>query len=141
VIYLLDTNILSESTKPQPDKQVLNWLESVDEDRLFLSVITLAEIQRGISLLDSGKKRDALLAWFNHDLLLRFEGRILSVNQGVALKWGVLMSEVKRAGRAMTALDGLIAATALQENAVLVTRNLKDFAPLGIRLLNPFSSD
>jgi len=108
---------------------------------LFLSVVTLAEIQRGISLLDSGKKRDALLAWFNHDLLLRFEGRMLSVNQGVALKWGVLMSEVKRAGRAMSALDGLIAATALQEEAVLVTRNLKDFAPLGIRLLNPFSSN
>jgi len=113
----------------------------VDEDRLFLSVVTLAEIQRGIFLLDSGKKRDALLAWFNHDLLLRFEGRILSVHQGVALKWGILMSEVKRAGRAMSALDGLIAATAQQEDAVLVTRNLKDFAPLGIRLLNPFSSN
>jgi len=140
-MYLLDTNILSESTKPHPDEHVLNWLESVDEDRLFLSVVTLAEIQRGISLLDSGKKRDALLAWFNHDLLLRFEGRMLSVNQGVALKWGVLMSEVKRAGKAMSALDGLIAATALQENAVLVTRNLKDFGQLGIRLLNPFSSN
>jgi len=138
-MYLLDTNILSESTKPHPDEHVLNWLESVDEDRLFLSVITLAEIQRGISLLDPGKKRDALLAWFNHDLLLRFEGRIFPVHQGVALKWGILMGEVKRTGRAMSALDGLIAATALQEDAVLVTRNLKDFAPLGMRLLNPFS--
>jgi len=138
-MYLLDTNILSESTKPQPDGQVLNWLASVDEDRLFLSVITLAEIQRGISLLESGKKRDALLAWFNHDLLLRFESRILSINQGVALRWGTLMSELKRAGRVMSVLDGLIAATALQEDAVLVTRNLKDFAPLGLRLLNPFS--
>jgi len=140
-MYLLDTNILSESTKPQPDGHVLNWLESVDEDRLFLSVITLAEIQRGISLLDSGKKRDTLLAWFEHDLLLRFEGRILPVGQGIALKWGVLMGEVKRAGRAMSALDGLIAATAVHENATLVTRNLKDFGALGIRLLNPFSFD
>jgi len=138
-MYLLDTNILSESTKPQPDEHVLNWLESVDEDRLFLSVITLAEIQRGISLLDSGKKREVLRTWFEHDLLLRFEGRMLPINQGIALKWGVLMSEVKRAGRVMSALDGLIAATALQEDAVLVTRNLKDFGQLGIRLLNPFS--
>jgi len=138
-MYLLDTNVLSESTKPHPDENVLNWLESVDEDRLFLSVITLSEIQRGIFLLDPGKKRDALLAWFNHDLLLRFEGRILPVNPGVALKWGIIMGEVKRAGRAMSSLDGLIAATALQEDAVLVTRNLKDFAPLGMRLLNPFS--
>jgi len=97
-MYLLDTNILSESTKPQPGERVLNWLESMDEDRLFLSVITLAEIQRGISLLDAGKKRDALTAWFEHDLLLRFEGRLLPVDQGVAVRWGVFMGEVKRAG-------------------------------------------
>jgi len=137
-MFLLDTNVLSEVTKPAPNRNVLHWFASIDEDRLFLSVVSLAEIRRGIALLPEGKRRKSLATWLEHDLLQRFERRILPVNVATALAWGDLMGVAKRAGRAVSSLDGLLAATAQQSGTTLVTRNVKDFSPWRIALVNPF---
>jgi len=141
VNLLLDTNVLSEVTKPAPNAGVLKWLDALDEDRAFISVISIAEIRRGVVLLEEGRRRDALTGWLLHDLPRRFEQRILPVDEPVALAWGDLMGLAKRRGRGLSAMDGLIAATALAKGLVLVTRNVSDFESLGIELLNPWSRD
>lgn len=138
---LLDTNVLSEVTKPAPNAGVLKWLDALDEDRAVISVISIAEIRRGVVLLEEGRRRDALTGWLLNDLPRRFEQRILPVDQPVALAWGDLMGLAKRRGRGLSAMDGLIAATALAKGLVLVTRNVSDFESLGIELLNPWSRD
>ena len=136
--FLLDTNVLSEVRRPQPDAKVLAWLDQVDEDRVHLSVISIAEIARGIGLLESGKRKSELALWLEHDLPVRFDGRMLSVDMPAALTWGQLMANSKRAGFALSVMDGWIAAIALSKGLTLVTRNIKDFENLGIALLNPW---
>ena len=136
--FLLDTNVLSEVRRPQPDAKVLAWLDQVDEDRVHLSVISIAEIARGIGLLECGKRKSELALWLEHDLPVRFDGRMLSVDMPAALTWGQLMANSKRAGFALSVMDGWIAAIALSKGLTLVTRNIKDFENLGIALLNPW---
>ncbi|WEK04683.1 MAG: type II toxin-antitoxin system VapC family toxin [Candidatus Devosia phytovorans] len=136
--YLLDTNVLSEVRRPQPDAAVMAWLDQVDEDRVYLSVISIAEIARGVALLDAGRRRDELAEWLTHDLPARFETRLLTVDERVALTWGRLMGEAKRAGRGLSVMDGWIAAVAIVHELVLVTRNIRDFEGLGIVLLDPW---
>lgn len=135
---LLDTNVLSEVTKPRPEGRVLAWLDGLDEDRTFISVVSIAEISRGVALMDNGRKRDALIDWLARDLPQRFEHRIIPVNERVALAWGDLMGEAKRSGRGMSSMDGLIAATAITNDLVLATRNIKDFEGFGIDLIDPW---
>ena len=89
--FLLDTNILSEATKPRPEIRVLEWLDGLDEDRAFISIVSMAEIRRGVALMDSGRKRDALAEWLARDLPQRFERRVIPVDEPVALAWGDLM--------------------------------------------------
>lgn len=135
---LLDTNILSEVTRPAPDPRVLEWLDKLDEDRSFISVISIAEIRRGVALMDEGRKRDALAEWLARDLPQRFEERVVHVDEPIALTWGDLMGLAKRRGRGLSSMDGLIAATAAAKNLTLATRNTKDFEGFGIELLNPW---
>lgn len=135
---LLDTNVLSEVTKPRPHEGVLNWLHGLDEDRAFISIVSIAEIHRGIALMDSGRKRDALDEWLAHDLPQRFESRILPVEGPVALAWGDLMALAKRNGRGLASMDGLIAATAVAHQLTLATRNTKDFQGFGIDIIDPW---
>lgn len=137
--YLLDTNVLSEVRRPQPDRAVMEWLDQVDEDRVYLSVISIAEIARGVALLDAGRRRDQLAAWLTHDLPLRFETRLLPVDEPIAMRWGRLMGEAKRGGYGLSVMDGWIAATAQARNLVLVTRNIRDFEATGIALLDPWT--
>lgn len=137
---LLDTNVLSEVTRPVPDARVLKWLDRLDEDRSFISVMSIAEIRRGIALMDDGRKRDALAEWLATDLPERFEQRVLSVDQPVALAWGDLMGVAKRQGRGLSSMDGLIAATAIANDLTLATRNIRDFEGFGIELLNPWTA-
>ena len=137
---LLDTNVLSEVTKPRPEVSVLEWLHGLDEDRAFISVVSIAEIQRGVALMDSGRKRDALANWLAQDLPQRFERRVLPVDESVALSWGDLMGKAKRSGRGLSSMDGLIAATAIAHGLTLATRNIRDFDGLGIELFNPWTS-
>ncbi|MBX5200223.1 type II toxin-antitoxin system VapC family toxin [Rhizobium sp. NZLR1] len=135
---LLDTNVLSEVTKPKPDAHVLQWLDRLDEDRSFISIVSVAEIRRGVALMDEGRKRDALAEWLARDLTQRFEHRIIPVDESVALAWGDLMGHAKRSGRGLPSMDGLIAATAVAHDLTLATRNSKDFDGLGIELINPW---
>ncbi|RTM11180.1 MAG: type II toxin-antitoxin system VapC family toxin [Bradyrhizobiaceae bacterium] len=135
---LLDTDVLSEVRRPAPSPKVLAWLDTIDEDRAFISVASIAELRRGIALLDDGRRRAALAAWLAHDLPARFAGRILPINQAVAERWGDLMAQSRRTGVALSVMDGFFAASALASNLTLVTRNVKDFAAFGIPLHNPW---
>jgi len=139
VRLLLDTNVLSEVTRPAPDTRVLEWLDRLDEDRSFISVVAIAEIRRGVALIDPGRKREALAEWLAEDLPYRFEHRVLPVDEPVALAWGDLMGLAKRSGRGLSSMDGLIAATAAAHNLTLATRNTKDFDGFGINLIDPWS--
>jgi toxin FitB len=133
---LLDTNVLSELTKPRPDEGVLKWLHRLDEDRTFISIISIAEIRRGVALMHAGRKRDALDEWLTHDLPQRFENRIIPVEAPVALAWGDLMALAKRSGRGLASMDGMIAATAVAHQLTLATRNTKDFEGFGIDIID-----
>lgn len=135
---LLDTNVLSEVQRPAPSPKVLAWLDTIDEDRTFISVASIAELRRGIALLEDGRRRTALSVWLAHDLPERFAGRILPIGPAVAERWGDLMAQSRRSGIALSVMDGFFAATALTNDLALVTRNVKDFAALGVKLLNPW---
>ena len=136
---LLDTNVLSEVQRPAPSAKVLAWLDTVDEDRAFISAASIAELRRGIALLDDGRRRAALAAWLAHDLPARFAQRILPIDHAVAERWGDLMAQSRRNGFALSVMDGFFAATALANDLTLVTRNVKDFAAFGVPLLDPWS--
>ncbi|WP_407117357.1 type II toxin-antitoxin system VapC family toxin [Bradyrhizobium sp. LMG 9283] len=135
---LLDTNVLAEVQRPAPSPKVLAWLDTIDEDRAFISVASIAELRRRIALLEDGRRRTALAAWLAHDLPARFAERVLPIDHAVAGRWGDLMAQSRRSGAAISVMDGFFAATALVNNLTLVTRNVKDFAALGVALLNPW---
>ena len=136
--YLLDTCLLSETRRKVPNQGVVNWLESVDEDRLFISVVTLTEIQKGIVKLNEGPRRQAFQTWLDKDLSARFKGRVLGLSQEVALEWGVLLGSNERKGEKLPLIDSLLASTAIQYNLTLVTRNTDDFGRMPVRLINPW---
>lgn len=136
---LLDTNVLSEVTKPRPVEGVLNWLHGLDEDRTFISIVSIAEIRRGVALMDNGRKRDALDEWLTHDLPQRFDSRTIPVEGAVALAWGDLIAFAKRSGRGLASMDGMIAATAIAHDLALATRNTRDFKGFGIEIIDPWS--
>lgn len=138
--FLLDTNVLSEVQRPQPDARVLAWLDQVDEDRTFLSVATVAEIARGVGQLEAGRRKSALQLWLDVELANRLGSRLLPIDRETALVWGELMAGARRAGRGLSVMDAWIAATALRHNLSLVTRNGKDFAGLGVELLDPWNA-
>ncbi|MDA9508770.1 recombinase [Bradyrhizobium sp. CCBAU 11386] len=135
---LLDTNVLSEVQRPAPSPKVLAWLDTIDEDRAFISVASIAELRRGIALLEDGRRRSALAAWLTHDLPTRFGERVLPIDQAVAERWGDLMAQSRRSGVALSVMDGFFAATALANDLKLVTRNVNDFAAFDVPLLNPW---
>lgn len=135
--YLIDTHVISELRRKQPDANVVAWFERCAAQSLFLSVLTLGEIRKGIERLEDAKRRQILLEWLHVELPTFFLGRILSVDAPVADRWGRLQSD---AGRPLPAIDGLLAATALQHDMTLVTRNVKDFNGLGLNLVNPWEA-
>jgi predicted nucleic acid-binding protein len=138
---LLDTNVLSEVRRPAPDPKVLGWLDTIDEDRAFISVASIAELRRGIALMEDGRRRAALADWLAVDLPGRFSGRILAIDPAIAGRWGDVMAQARRGGFALSVMDGFFAATALVGELVLATRNTKDFAPLGVPLFNPWTDE
>jgi predicted nucleic acid-binding protein len=138
VKFLLDTNTVSEWVKPRPDTGVIEWMDSIDDDRVFLSVVSLAEVRYGIERLSHGNRRRQLEEWLELELPLRFEGRILPVDAGVADTWGKIVSRSEAAGRPIAAMDAFLAATAEVHRLTLVTRNVSHF-PLLKTVLNPWS--
>jgi len=136
--FLLDTNVISELIKPQPDENVLRWIAKTDEALLFLSVLTLGEIRYGIEKLNPGKRRGRLESWLAGDLRLRFQERILIIDDGIAQRWGALSATAARRGRPVPVIDGLLAATALHHDLMLVTRDDGDVSGTGVPLLDPW---
>ncbi|MGH7718611.1 MAG: type II toxin-antitoxin system VapC family toxin [Gemmatimonadaceae bacterium] len=136
--YLLDTNVVSEWVKPSPDSDVITWLAEVDEDRVFLSVATFAELRHGIERLPSSRRREQLTAWLADDLPARFEKRILDIDRKVADRWGVTIARCRAAGVTMSTMDAFFAATAAAHDLTLVTRDVHDFREAGITLFNPW---
>lgn len=126
--YLLDTNVVSEWVKPRPDRGVIAWLGEVDEDRILLSVVTLAELRYGVARMSSSPRRARLDAWLSSELPLRFEGRVLPVDALVTEGWGQLVAKREAAGRPLGVMDAFIAATAAAHGLTLVTRNVADFS-------------
>ena len=135
---LLDTNVLSEVQRPAPDLKVLGWLDAVDEDRVFISVASIAELRCGIALMADGRRRPSLTAWLANELPERFAARILPIDREVAEHWGDLMAQSRRSGVALSVMDGFFAATALAKDLTLVTRNVKDFTSFGVPMFNPW---
>ena len=136
--FLLDTNVVSEWVKPTPDPGVVAWLAEVDEDRVFLSVVTLAELRHGVERLADGNRRRRLDIWLRDELPLRFEGRLLSVDQAVADRWGDVVARREAAGRPIGIMDAFIAATANVHGLKLVTRNAPDFRSAVKEIVNPW---
>lgn len=136
-MFLLDTNVVSEPTKKQPSPKVLSWLAAQRAPTLFMSVVSLGELTRGLDKLPSGRRKQDLTKWINRLSLDEFaHGRMLSVDDAVALTWGRLDA---LAGRTLAVPDALIAATALVHNLTIATRNQRDFAGLGVRVVNPWT--
>lgn len=138
--FLLDTNCISEFVSPQPERRVLDWLDATDERLLFLSVLTLGEIRKGVEASAPGKRRTRLESWLEVELPVRFAGRVLSINRAVAERWGSLAALGKRRGRPLAVIDGLLAATALEHDLALVSRNVGDFAGTGLSVVNPWQT-
>lgn len=136
--YLLDTCVISEFVATQPSERVISRLAELDPETVYLSVITLGEIQKGIEKLPASKRKEALRTWLRDDLLVRFHGRVLPLETGEMLTWGALVSKVEAKGKPMPLIDSLIAATALHHDLVVVTRDEDDFAPSGAKLFNPW---
>jgi len=139
--FLLDTNIISELVKPKPEANVTEWIENTDESLLYLSVLTLGEIRRGIAALPQSRRRATLEAWLDKDLRARFDGRILVIDQEVADRWGLLTAAARNSGIVLPVIDGLLAATALEHNLTLVTRDSGQIPSMGVAVFNPWEKN
>jgi toxin FitB len=138
--FLLDTNCISELVRPKPEPRVLGWMEAADESLLYLSVLTLGEIRKGVAALAQGKRRTHLETWLAVDLPARFSGRIIPIDSAIADRWGLLAAEAKRKGAALSVIDGLLAATAHHHNLTVVSRNASDFTNTQVQVLNPWQA-
>lgn len=136
--WLLDTCVISELAKPRPAASVVAWIRGCAEDQLFISVITLGELEKGIAKLPGSARRKALESWVRSDVAERFRGRVLAVDADVASRWGTLSGASEVRGRPLPVLDCLIAATSLQHGLTVVTRNTDDLERCGARCLNPW---
>ena len=136
--FLLDTNIISELIKPKPEAKLTEWVESADEDLLYLSVLTIGEIRKGIVTMEQGRRRIALQSWLETDLKPRFSGRVLAIDEATADRWGAITGDTAAQGITVPVVDGLLAATALQYNLTLVTRNTKNLTGTNVQAFNPW---
>jgi predicted nucleic acid-binding protein len=138
VKFLLDTCVISELVRPRPERNVIRWVDSVDERKLFLSALTLGELEKGIAKLPESSRKSDLRDWLEHDLLERFAERILPVDASVAVAWGKIQGEAERAGTKLPVIDSLLAATAEIHRLTLATRNVADFDRCSATVFNPW---
>lgn len=136
--FLLDTNCISELVRPDPEMRVLQWIDAADESLLYLSVLTLGKIRKGIAMLPPSKRQTALETWLELELRARFAGRLLSIDSQIADRWGTLAAAAKSMGKALSAIDGLLAATALHHNLTIVSRNIAGFESTQVPVVNPW---
>ena len=138
--FLLDTNIPSELMRPRPEPKVKGWVAAQDISALFLSVVSIGELETGFTTMQDAARRTRLEALLERHLALLFPGRVLPVTQAIAARWGRLDGMRQLSGRPLSAPDGMIAATALEHGLTLVTRNVKDFAGVGVTIFNPWDA-
>jgi predicted nucleic acid-binding protein len=138
--FLLDTNCLSELVRAEPEPRVMEWVESADEQLLYISVLTLGEIRKGVAGLPQSSRRTRLESWLSVELQTRFAGRILPIDVAVAERWGVLAAQARSKGVSLPIIDGLLAATAAHYNLTVVSRNAVDFTGAQVAVLNPWES-
>ncbi|MDA3938440.1 MAG: type II toxin-antitoxin system VapC family toxin [Spirochaetia bacterium] len=136
--YLLDTCVISELIKPQPNNQVISWIQSKNEGDLYLSVLTFGEIEKGIEKAPVGSRKNHLKLWVEGDLKKRFDGRIIPIDIRIAARWGEIQDIAELFGKPMPSIDGLIAASGLVNNCTVVTRNVSDMEQSPAVLLNPW---
>lgn len=139
--YLLDTNVVSELLAREPDPRVVRWVDDLDPHGVYLSVVTVGELQKGIEKLPDSRRKTDLRGWLEGDLLVRFGGRMLVLDVGAMLAWGAMMGRLERAGRPLPAMDSIIAALALHHDCTLATRNEADFEGTDVRIVNPWEQD
>jgi len=135
---LLDTCVISELVSRQPNPKVVEFVDSLDPEDVYLSVITIGEIVKGTEKSPKSRRKMDLQAWLRDDLLVRFEGNVVALDTEILIEWGVLTARLEATGRTMPAIDSLIAATALAKKMALVTRNVRDFEVAGTEILNPW---
>lgn len=137
--FLLDTNVISELMKPRPSRNVTAWTDETPEALMHLSVITIGEVRKGIDLLrDDDPRRAALQSWLDRDVRIRFAGRLLAFDDGVAERWGQLEAIAKKRRLTLPTLDAQLAATALHHGLTFVTRNTADITPTGVPVFDPW---
>lgn len=139
--FLLDTNVVSEWVKPYPDTGVTAWLAQADEDRVFLSVVTLAELRYGIERLPAGRRRRKLDTWLRQEVPQRFGKRVLPISGGIADAWGTIVARREAAGRPIDVIDALLAATCEIHDLTLITRNVRDFEGVSGHIINPWDDE
>ena len=135
---LLDTCVISELVSKQPNPKVVEYVDLLDPEDVYLSVITIGEIVRGIEKLSKSKRKQDLQAWLKDDLLVRFEGNVVALDTDILIDWGALTARLESVGKTMPAIDALIVATALAKKMTLVTRNVSDFEETDVEIVNPW---
>ena len=139
--YIVDTNVLSEATNARPDTRVAGWLAARSAHALFVSVVSIAEIRRGILLLPSGKRKGRLERWLDSDLLPAFAGRLLPLGEHEMNTWAELQASAEKAGRKIPVIDSLLAATAKCHGLTIATRNVDDFRHCEVPVINPWAEN
>lgn len=136
--FLLDTAVVSELVRKSPSTAVLKWIDGQDEASLYLSVLTIGELEKGVARLPVSARRNRLLSWVRRDLVERFGGRLLPIDMRTAARWGSVTGESEKRGRPLPVIDCLIAATALVHGLNVATRNIGDFERCGATCINPW---
>ncbi|MDP1624141.1 MAG: type II toxin-antitoxin system VapC family toxin [bacterium] len=136
--YLLDTCVITELVSKHPNPKVVDLVDSLGSDDVYLSVITIGEIAKGIEKLPKSKRKQELHSWLKEDLLVRFDGRITPLDTEILVEWGILIARLESTGITLPAIDSLVAATTLTDKLTLVTRNVDDFSGTGIEIVNPW---
>jgi predicted nucleic acid-binding protein len=136
--YLLDTNIISELISQRPNQKVIDWIDSLDPETVYLSVITVGELHKGVEKLPDSRRKQQIMDWLEQEFYLRFSDHFVPISAETMVVWGQLMARLERQGHPMPAIDSLIAASALAGGFSLVTRNTADFQHTGIALINPW---
>ncbi len=136
--YLLDTCVISELVAKKPNPKVVEFVDSLEADDIYLSVITVGEIIKGVEKLPKSRRKQELHDWLKDDLLIRFQGKILALDVDALLEWGTMTARIESNGQKMPAIDSLIAATVLANEMTLVTRNVSDFDATGVKIVNPW---
>lgn len=136
--YLLDTCVISELIKKKPNPNVVKWISDIEEANLFISVLTMGELQKGIEKLSESRKKDKLLKWITHDMKKRFQNKIIDFDLHTAVIWGKIQAKSEMSGQKLPAIDSLIAATGISHDLIVVTRNITDMKSTGAELFNPW---